>query len=174
MAYRGRLIFPMLARICRIDPASMANDPDGAGPLTSGFDDDFREPIRVDDGTQAGAANRLELPPIDIPAQVEDQDWKTLSMEATGNDPRTTITLVFHFADLERLGFVDATTKTATCPIVGDRLDAIVDPQNGLVEQKSPTPGIYCVQATPRSYGLGARRRNLLVCTFTERGQSKR
>lgn len=172
MSYRGRLIFPMLVRIGRIDPASMAIDPDGAGPLTSSFDADFREPVRVQNGTQAGASARLESALVDIPAQIEDQEWKSLSMETTGNDPRTTITAVFHFADLERLGFIDPTTKNATCPIVGDRLDAIVDPNTGVVEQKAP--GIYCVHAEPRSYGLGARRRNLLVCTFSERGKSKR
>lgn len=171
MSYRGRLIFPMLARIGRIDPNAMASDPDGAGELTSGFDDDFREPVRVPDGTQAGAPARLEFAPIDIPAQVEDQEWRSLNMEMTGNDPRTSITLVFHFADLERLGFVDPVTKGATCPVIGDRLIAIVDPNSGSVEQKAP--GIYCVHAEPRSYGLGARRRNLLVCTFTERGKAR-
>lgn len=174
MAYRGRLIFPMLARIGRVDLASMGADPDATGPLTTGFDDDFREPIRVADGTQAGAARRLEYALVDIPAQVEDQQWQSLSMEATGNDPSTSITLVFHFADLERLGFIDPTTKSATCPIVGDRLDAIVDPRTGAVEQKAPEPGIYCVHAEPRSYGLGALRRNLLVATFSERGKSRR
>lgn len=174
MGYRGRLIFPMLVRIGRIDLATMGTDPDGAGPLTSSFDADFREPIRVANGTQAGASARTEYALVELPAQIEDQEWKSLSMESTGNDPRTTVTLVFHFADLERLGFIDPATKTATCPIVGDRLDAIIDPNTGDVEQKSPTPGIYCVHAEPRSYGLGSRRRNLLVCTFSERGKSKR
>ncbi len=95
-------------------------------------------------------------------------------MEGTGNDPTTTVMLVFHLLDLERLEYVDPTTGKVTCPIVGDRLDAIIDPRSGAVEQMAPDPGLYCVHAQPRSYGLGARRRNLIVATFSERGKSTR
>ena len=46
---RGRLIFPFLAELRRLDTAAMAStDPDGAGPLTGGFDPDFKEPVLVD------------------------------------------------------------------------------------------------------------------------------
>ena len=55
---RGRLIFPFLAELRRLDTAAMAStDPDGAGPLTGGFDPDFKEPVLVDrdgDGFVAG------------------------------------------------------------------------------------------------------------------------
>lgn len=164
----------MHVRIARLDLASMDVDPDAGGSLTSGYDPDFREAVRVPDGTQAGRSARAEMPLITIPAQIEDQDWKSLTMEPTGNDPTTTIVLVFHFRDLERLGLVDATTGNATCPIVGDRLDSILNPRTEQVEQKAPDPGVYCTQAIPRSYGLGAQRRNLLVCTFAERGKARR
>lgn len=165
MPYRGRLIFPMHVRISRMNPNAMTS---------AGFDDDFREPVRVSNGTQAGESARLEMEPVDIPAQIEDQDWKSLQMEPSGNDPSTTVVLVFHMRDLERLGYVDSETGNVLCPMIGDRLDAIIDPRSGRIEQKAPDPGIYCIQAAPRSYGLGALRRNLLVCTFAERGKARR
>ena len=171
--YRGRLIFPFLGRIARLDPASTSTDPDGTtGPLESGYDDDFREPARIADGTPGGRSARVEREPIDIPMQVEDEDWKTLSMEANGNDPSTTIIAAFHFADLERMGLVDRETGDALCPVIGDRLIGIVNARTKQIEMLPPD--VYCVQALPRSFGLGGGRRNLLVATFRERGKGIR
>jgi hypothetical protein len=164
MGYRGRLIFPMTARILRMDTATMTE---------AAFDDVFREPIQVPDGTQSGHDARVDMAPLDLPAQVEDQDWKTLSMEMTGNDPRTTVTLVFHMRDLEARGLLHPTTKNALCPAVGDRLDAIVDPRSGAIMRMAPDPGVYCVSAVPRSYGLSGLQGNLIVATFVERSKSK-
>ena len=40
---RGRLIFPFVAELHRLDTAAMATvDPDGAGGLTGGYDPDFK------------------------------------------------------------------------------------------------------------------------------------
>lgn len=171
--YRGRLIFPMLVSISRLDTVATAADPDGAGVHTSGYDADFREPVQVADGTQAGRDARVNMTAVNIPAQIEDQDWKTLSMEMGGNDPRTTIICVFHLRDLEARGYVDATTGIVTTPIVGDRLDSIRDPRTGAVMRLAPTPGIFCTSAIPRSYGLRGLRGNLVVATFMERGKTK-
>ena len=53
---RGRLIFPFLAELYRLDTrATATTDPDGAGPLTGGYDPDFKEPVLVDrDGDGIG------------------------------------------------------------------------------------------------------------------------
>lgn len=172
---RGRLIWPFLARIARIDPAGIAADPDGAGPLTSGYDDDFREPIRLPvAGKVAGASARVELATVDLPVQVEDEEWERLSELRTGDVAGTRVTLVFHFKDLERLGYVDATTGDALIPRKGDRLVSIRDKTTGANVQAIPTPpGLYCVEAQPRSYGLSSLKRNLLVGVFASRDTSQ-
>ena len=103
---RGRLIFPFLAELRRLDTAAMAStDPDGAGPLTGGFDPDFKEPVLVDrDGDGIAERERTELPAIRVPCQVEPKVFEDLRMLASGDSPRSDISLVFHFKDLERLG----------------------------------------------------------------------
>lgn len=173
MSYRGRLIRPVLVRIARYDTGStLVVDPDGDGAIVDGYDPDFREPRRVDDGTQAGRSARVELEPIDLPAQVEDDQWETLRMVASGDDPITGLSLVFHFADLERLGYVDATTGDALVPRKSDRLVAIIDPASREVMQAMPGDGLFCTMAQPRSYGLAGRQRNLLLARFQERSKS--
>ena len=58
---RGRLINPFLAELRRLDTLSTAkNDPDGSGPLTRGYDDDFKAPVLVDrDGDGIGERVRV-------------------------------------------------------------------------------------------------------------------
>ena len=47
---RGRLIFPFVAELHRLDTHAMATtDPDPDGPHTSGYDPDFKEPVRIDE-----------------------------------------------------------------------------------------------------------------------------
>ena len=44
----GRLIFDFLAELYRLDTQAMETvDPDGPGPLTGGYDPDFKEPVLV-------------------------------------------------------------------------------------------------------------------------------
>ena len=42
---RGRLINPFAAELAQLDTAATAADPDGPGPLTSGYDADFQETV---------------------------------------------------------------------------------------------------------------------------------
>lgn len=169
MPTRGRLIWPFKAEIARLSQEGTAADPDGAGPLTSGYDPVFREPIK-----QAGVVRRVELDPIMVPCQVEDRAWEALMASAGGDDPRIEMTLVFHFRDLERMGLVDATTGDALIR-KNDRLVAIRDYRTEAVIQSVTTPpGLYVTQALPRSYGLSGLSRNLLAVTFESREQSVR
>ena len=86
---RGRLIFPFLAELRRLDTAAMATtDPDGAGALTGGFDPDFKEPVLVDrDGDGVAERERTELPAIRVPCQVEPKVFEDLRMLASGASP---------------------------------------------------------------------------------------
>ena len=175
MGYRGRLIFPFLARLSRLDTTATAADPDAAGPLTSGFDPVFREPRLVPaSGTQVGTDPRVYMAPIDLPCQVEDEVWAMLTQMRTGDSPRTEVTLVFHFADLEAGGYVDAATGQALVPCRGDRLDSIHIHPTGEIEASVPAPGLYVTHSQPRSFGLGGKRKNLLVVTFRNRDTSMR
>lgn len=169
---RGRLIFPFLAELRRLDTAAMAStDPDGPGPLTGGFDPDFKEPVLVDrDGDGIAERERVEHPAIRVPCQVESKVFEDLRMLASGDSPRSDISLVFHFKDLERLGLVDAATGDALIR-PNDRLAGLYDLGGLLVQTIRTPPGLYVTQAQPRGFGLGRSQphRNLLLVTFEAR-----
>ena len=173
---RGRLIFPFLAELHRLDTTAMATvDPDGAGPLTSGYDEDFKEPVLVDaDDDGVAEFLRCEYPPIRVPCQVEPDVVEALRMAPSGNAPRTAMDLVFHFRDLEKLGLVDAQSGEVFIR-PGDRLGALYDVEGQLVQAVRTPPGLYVTEARPSGFGLHRRRprRNLLVVTFRDRPQAR-
>jgi len=174
---RGRLIFPFLAEIHRLDTASIATeDPDGSGPLSSGYDEDFKESVFVDtDDDGLGEAVRREHPAVRIPCQIESQTFEQLRMFASGNAPGTTLDLVFHFKDLERMELVDSATGDALLR-PGDRLGAIYDMAGVLVQSIKTPPGLYVHETSPIGFGLNRTRprRNLLVVAFKDRLQAAR
>ena len=163
---RGKLINPFLAEVARLDTVATAADPDGAGPLTSGYDPDFKETVVLEQtGTRRDA--RREMPAVLIPCHVEVGAFETLRQLASGNSPHSRVTLVFHFRDLERMGLVDPATGDALLR-VNDRLAAVRDLGGALVQAVRTPPGLYATEVQPQSFGLG-RSRNLLLVTFDER-----
>ena len=173
---RGRLIFPFLAELARLDTAATAADPDGAGPLTSGYDPDFKEPAAPDaDRDGHGEPVRVEHPPVRVPCQVDTDVFGQLQMLAAGNAPRSDVELIFHFRDIERLGLVDAATGDALIR-PGDRLAGLYDLAGELVQAVPNPPGLYVVEARPSGFGLGRTRprRNLLIVSFRDRKQGTR
>jgi hypothetical protein len=172
---RGRLIWPMLAEIAQLDTSATAADPDGAGPLTSGYDDDFREPVIVppSSGSERGTVVRAESTVI-LPVQVEPDMMEQLQMLATGRSPLSLLRLVFHYRDLEAAGMVEAATGRPLLRI-NDRLEAIRDfHTSALIERIPNPPGLYATQVQSRSFGLDSLKRNLLLVTFEERAVSER
>ena len=164
---RGRLIFPFLAELCRLDTDAMATQPPG-------YDEDFKEPALLDtDGDGAGEAYRREHPPVRVPCQVEPQTIEALRMTAAGNTPQSSLDLVFHFKDIERLGLIDALTGDALIR-PSDRLSGLFDTEGNLVWAIRTPPGLYVTEARPAGFGLSRRRplRNLLVVTFSDRALS--
>jgi hypothetical protein len=174
---RGRLIFPFLAELCRLDTTATATeDPDGAAPLTGGYDPDFKESVLVDtDDDGIGERVRSEHLPVRIPCQVEPEALDQLRMFASGNASRSDIVLIFHFKDLERMSLVDAPTGEALVR-PGDRLNAIFDKAGALVQQVRTPPGLYVTEARSIGFGLDRRRprRNLLLVAFSDRQQAAR
>ncbi len=164
---RGRLINPFLAKIARLDTVATKADPDGAGPFTSGFDDIFREPVKLSDGTSARKEHPVQL----IPCQVEIGTYDALHQAAGGTDPDGQMTLVFFFADLEELDLVDTTTGIAKLH-VNDRLISIHHYDDETLVQLAGTDGYFCTEAAPQSFGLNAADRNLLICTYKTRDAS--
>lgn len=82
---RGRLIFPFLAELHRLDTAAMAGP--GPGPHASGYDADFREPVLEDSDDGLAEAFRREFPPVRVPCQVEPDAFESLRMTPSGNSP---------------------------------------------------------------------------------------
>ena len=168
---RGRLINPFLAEIARLDTVATAADPDGPGPLASGYDPDFKETIVLE---EAGARRdaRDEMPPIRLPCQVEVGAFEALQQLAAGSSPGAQVTLVFHFRDLERMGLVDPPSGDALLR-VNDRLVAIRDLTGALVQAVRTPPGLYATEVQPQSFGLG-RARNLLLVRWEPRALGAR
>lgn len=172
MSYRGRLIHPFIAELARLDTAGTAADPDAGGPLVSGYDDDFREVVKLP-GT--GLSARKELPAIFVPCQPEIGTFEQLQQLASGAAPNAQLKLVFHFADLETMGLVDAATGEALIRN-NDRLVSIRRfSDNTLIQAiKTSTGGLFVTEVQPQSFGLSGGERNLLLCTFEEREQGLR
>lgn len=168
---RGRLIDPFLVELAQLDTAATAEDPDDTGPLESGYDDDFKEPVVITDTGGDRVSARKEKAAIKIPAQVELGYMNTDVIRPVlgGDSPDTKTIVVFHFADLERLGLVDAATGEAMIR-KGDRLVAIYRMNGTLVQTIRTPPGLYATSVAPSSFGIGLDR-NLLLVTFEEREQ---
>jgi hypothetical protein len=165
---RGRLINPFLAEIVQLDTVATAEDPDGAGPLTSGYDSDFKETVIVPGSEWRGRDARSEKPVIRVPCQVEVGEFGQLQELLTGMSPKSHLVLVFHFEDLERMGLVDQASGDALLK-VDDRLVSIRDYHTGdLVQAVRTPPGLYITEVRPQSFGLGLKR-NLLFAVFDER-----
>ena len=147
---RGRLLFPFAAEIAQLDRAA------------SRFDPDFKEPLP--DG-------RVERT-IALPCQVEVGEFETLEEAFSGDLPKTALTLIFHFRDLEDHGLVDATTgEVGLC--VDDRLAAIRDRARNVVQTIQTPPGLFAIEVRPLTFGFGLSR-NLLLVVFHDREQGVR
>ncbi|MBN2527640.1 MAG: hypothetical protein JXR76_14700 [Deltaproteobacteria bacterium] len=174
---RGRLIFKFLAEIYRLDTLSTAaTDPDGSGPLTGGYDPDFKESVLVDTNNDGiGERVRREHPPVRVPCQVDTKAFEELRMLGSGNSPKSRIDLIFHFMDLERLGLMDAVSGDALLR-PGDRLGGIYDLYGDKVQDIQTPPGLYVVESRPIGFGLNLSKpsRNLLLVTFEDRPTGSR
>jgi hypothetical protein len=170
---RGRLIFPFRVTLGLLDTAATAADPDAAGPLSAGYDDEFREPVMVPpaSGSARGQLRRVETT-VELFAQVEDDRQGQLNMAASGNAPTNAMGLVFHYRDLELAGAVQLAAGKPIIKAPGARLISIANPRTGeLIERFDDVPGFWATEARSMGFGLGPYR-NLLLVIFQERDQS--
>lgn len=168
---RGRLVFPFLIDLAQLDTSASAADPDGAGPLTSGYDEDFREPEIVPPGSGSARGEVVrEESILQVSAQIEPDTMDQLRMMASGNSPDSEMKLALHFRELERKGLLDADGRPTIR--VNDRLDAIRNKRTGDIIERIPNPpGLFVIEVQSRSFGLGTHR-NLCVLTLEDRETS--
>jgi hypothetical protein len=169
---RGRLLNPFKAKVARLDTVGTAADPDAGGPLTSGYDPIFREPL-----PKVGGGNyRKEHDALLIPCQVEFDDIvDQLAQASAGQETTTKVRIIFHFEDLERMSLVDATTGQALLRL-NDRLLSIhrFDDETLIQTVGLDANGYFCTEARPVSFGLSGGARNLLVCVYEARDNTVR
>lgn len=169
----GFLNNPFLVEIAQLDVLETDKDPDGAGLLTSGFDDDFKETIPYDQPNAAGTVvtrttTRKENT-ICAPAQVSSKTFEALQQLRSGNSPDSVIELTFLASDLAQLDLLDSETGLAKIKI-NDRLVAIRDCQGETLIQRIPDPpGLFVTHVRPSGF-LG-QSHNLFVVTFEDRAQ---
>lgn len=170
--YAGRLIFPQLAVFYQLDTEATAEDPDGAGPLTTGYDNLLGEPIPFESGTPAvRTSSRQEKAPIRIPVQIESQRYDQTRQVGQGNTLEHEMVLIAHFKDLRALGLVDATTGLPKI-YRGDRLGEIRHKKTGALIMKVEEPhGLFVEETRPISFGLSGGDRNLLLIALSSRAQ---
>ncbi len=163
---RVHLINRYDAAFAQLDTVATASDPDAGGPLTSGYDPDFNEPIVT---TQAGTRvdARKEKTIIRVPCQIEPAMFEALQEFASGDSPDSRVVLCVLYHDLTRLGLVDGTTGEAKIR-KGDRLAAIYQRCGGpLVQAIRTPPGLYVTQA---AFGAGlGRGATTLIITLEDR-----
>jgi len=171
---RGRLINAFEVDLAQLDTTATEADPDGPGPLPSGYDPDFGEVVVHTDPVDGDRESARKETHRRLPCQVEiGNNLEALQEMIGGDSPDSTMTLVFHFATLERLGMVDPATGEAMIR-KGDRLHAIYERCTGkLVQIFRNPPGLFATKVVGTSYGIG-RSRNLLLVTFEDREQGVR
>lgn len=172
---RGRLIRPCMAEIAQIDTLQTSlPQPDVDNTVSSGYHSNFGEPRVIPTSTNSagsprGAPARKETL-IRCPVQWEQENFGLMQQWGDGNSPAQNVTLVFHFADLERLGLVndDGSAKINK----NDRLCAIYHiPSNKLIQRFSTErgTGMYVIEAAIDSIGLRGSFRNLLIVQLEDR-----
>lgn len=175
MPYRGRLIFPMTVELGLLDTyATATTDPDGpTGPLVSGYDDEFREPVVVGMPGESAPGRMVRVETIvRFKAQVEDDVAGMMEQLASGNSPQNMLGLVFHYQELEAAGAVQTVSGRPIIKAPGARLICIRDPKSGaVIERYDYEPGYWATQAKSMGFGIGLKR-NLLLVIFQERDVS--
>lgn len=155
---RGRLIQRFFAVLRRLDADATSSVVGG------GFDDVWRSPVPVDDGTQFGATTRREMAAERLPVQLDRRTWGMLNPKPSGVENDSAIEMTAHWPDLVRLGLVDSSGE----PLIqqGDRIESLEDVRGTSEVVFANPPGMYVTGLERAGHGLAAFRRpqtNLLI-----------
>lgn len=161
---RGRLHHKFFAEIGMFSAIDTKKDPDGAGPLQSGFDDDFNEIMvfTAPDGARTNA--REDEPSVFIPCIIETDSWEALQQYQAGNQPNTNIIITSHRKELERLELLNV-ERGEPLVRVNDRMLSIRDDCKRIIYK--PRAPFYITQVRP-AFGIG-RTPDLFNFTLEDR-----
>lgn len=160
---RGRLLFWKIIDFQLLDTTATQADPDGAGALTSGYDDVYREPVvRTVSGERTDATQYQSI--VQLRAQIEDKSWDMLTMGLNGNLPDTKTRLILHWRELEKKNLYDVADGKPKIR-VNDKVVAIRDRRGNLLVELDPP--LYVTEVKTH-YGFGDTR-NLLHVMLEDR-----
>ena len=157
MAYRGRLLRPLVAELAQLDTNATAT--------AGGFDPVWRS-VRTTYPNGVRTKGEQYKPSIKVRCQVEPGTEAAQVRSVAGNIPDSKMVLVFHYQDLERLGLIDPDGHPKVR--VNDKLLAIWSPQ--LVLLKKLVPELFATEVLDSGLGFGGNR-NLAAVTFDDRPQ---
>lgn len=162
------LVRPLIAEIAQLDTvATAAVDPPGVA--TSGYDDDFKEPVLAAPAIQGlGVDQRQEKAVVRIPVQVEFGPFEQLRQAFSGNLPDSRIVLVLDYDDLDRLGLIEPSSNESLLR-PNDRVVQILNGQGTVIESFPNPPGMFITELRP-GYGLDADR-NIVLAFADDREQ---
>ena len=153
------LIFAHTAIIAQLDPVTIE-----AGDF---YDDDFGEVKKVDgDADGIGETQRKEKASVSVPVQMETDQFELRRMVAGGDLPDSSVGLVVHRRDLNRLGFM---SNGAPVFKKGDRLIEVQDKLGNVHTSFTRIP-VYCTQVQPLRGTIG-RMQNLWLILFADRAR---
>lgn len=161
---RGRLHHKFYAEIAMLAAAQTRSvDPDGAGPLTGGFDDDFDEILVF---TQAGSRQeaRRDAESVFVPCNVKTEDWEALQQFMSGNVPNSQLVLIIHRKDLEGMELINV-DRGEPLIRVNDRILSFRDENHRILYQ--PRAPFYVTEVRPE-FGI-ARTPDLFNVTLQDR-----
>lgn len=162
--FRVPLLFPSAVVISRLSTTlTRTVDPDGAGPLTSGYDPDLREPYSYEDTgetTPEGEEKKFTTvryaPPIRIPCQVEIKSNEELRQVVHGDAPVTEWVFVLHNRDLKRLGLLELNYGCCAPALkTNDRIDRIEELRSPGKINHNFKEKLYIYRIDPGSWGMG-------------------
>jgi hypothetical protein len=161
MAYRGRLIFPKLIEIARLNTEAIEQAGD--------YDHTFGE-IRSSNRNRPGQTRTVQRQEtlVRVHAQIETDTFKRISMGGLGQVPESRMVCVCFGPELEDAGLLDAATKQCLLKPT-DRLAAIYEIDETLILSIVDPPGLYATQVQPSGFGFGAGGYNLVELSFEGR-----
>lgn len=165
----GKLLFPLRARIARLDAESTFN--------ADGFDPFMKQPKFAYTNAGTSAQQRVVatqyMAPILILAQIERGRWMPLAMGPGGDVPDAMLTLIMHARHLKAMGLIDPSNGEIRLK-KGDKLLGLFEkkqvPQPIPAQTISDIPGMYVEEIEARGEGL-AGKRNLFKLTFNGKPQ---
>lgn len=165
MSYRGRLIFPKLIEVARLDTTAITT--------ASDYDRTFGE-IRSSNENRPNAQRTTRKPEhetlIRMKAQIETDAYQRIAMGGLGAVPESRMACVCFGPELEELGLLDPTTKQCLLKPT-DRLAAIYELDESLILTVANPPGLFAVQVQPTGFGFGVGGYNLVELLFEARPQ---